>query len=42
MEFQGYVKTKMLNLINGRSKMFHFETPKKVLLATIHSKVVTA
>ena len=42
MQLQDHIKTMMLDFINKRSKMFNFKNFKIVLMATIHSKIVTA
>ena len=42
IQLQDYIKTMMLDFINKKSKMFNFKKFKIVILATIHSKIVTA
>ena len=42
MQLQDYIKTMMLDFINKKNKMFNLKTFEIVLLATIHSKIVTA
>ena len=42
MQLQDHIKTKMLDFIKNRSKMFNFKTFKIVLLATMNSNIVTA
>ena len=42
MQLQDYTKTMVLDIIKKRSRMFNLKTFKIVLLATVHSKIVTA